>query len=43
LADDEGPVKQIDNLCFDRVVRMMSLDDAARKKMFDNMLNHWEF
>lgn len=42
-SDSNGQIKLVDNLCRDKVVHMMSRNDAARKKLLDDMLNHGEF
>lgn len=42
-SDSNGHIKLMDNLCRDQVVHMMSRNDAARKKMLDDILNHGEF
>mmetsp|Transcript_7891 Transcript_7891/g.13870 ORF Transcript_7891/g.13870 Transcript_7891/m.13870 type:complete len:83 (-) Transcript_7891:482-730(-) len=43
VTDNSGPIKDIDNLCSYSVVQMMSRNDAAKKKMLDDILNHGEF
>lgn len=40
-APDLG--SHVDDLCFDRVVKMMSINDTARKVLLDDMLNRGEF
>mmetsp|Transcript_16256 Transcript_16256/g.35146 ORF Transcript_16256/g.35146 Transcript_16256/m.35146 type:complete len:159 (-) Transcript_16256:255-731(-) len=42
-SDSNGPMTRVDDLCRDQIVHMMSSNEAARKKLLDDMLNHGEF
>ena len=42
-TDNNGPIKAVDKLCSSSVVQIMSRNDAARKKLLDDILNHGEF
>lgn len=42
-VDNHGPISRVDELCRDQVVSLMSRNDATRKKLLDEWLNHGEF
>ena len=42
-GDANGPIRKLDEMCFDRVVHLMIMSDRAQAKLLDSMLNRGEF